>query len=547
MKFGVIIAGSRATLGCEDGVRGVPMIEGQLIVGVVIAVIMLLGRGLARRLGIPQAIPLVLLGVAASLLPGMSKAVVPPEVILNLYLPLLVYRAAFLTAPRETKEDVVPISVMAFGLTCVTALAVMVAVHLAVPQVGWAVALALGAAVSPTDPVSGTSIMQRLGAPRRLVTILEGESLVNDAVALTLFGLALSALKEPVTPAGGALLMLRVVAGGVLYGLVVGWAVARLRLWIKDGGAQIVVSLITPFVAYLPAEHFGLSGVLATITTGFYLGMRAHGLLQPASRLTGNAFWDVLVFLLESSLFVLLGLEIRQVIAGVSNYSAGSLAGTALIVLAVIVLLRLLWTMVVFPLAKWLPGRHLSFDRIGRPQRLVMGWAGMRGAITLAVALSMPLTVPNRPLLIFLAAVVVLVTLLGQATTLAPLLRRLGLGESRKSVVEEAKAREATMEAALARLDRLSSDGQVDDHMADVFRQLLELRLDRVRAILDDDVDDDGQSGQSETRWLRKQLAHAQREKLDELYSKGRISAGTQRHLIHELDLEDRRRTSGPH
>ncbi|MEU8265916.1 Na+/H+ antiporter [Sphaerisporangium sp. NPDC049002] len=523
------------------------MIEDYLIVAVVIAVIMLVGRGLARHFGIPQAIPLVLLGVGASLLPGMSKAAVAPDVILNIYLPLLVYRAAFLTAPRETKEDAVPISVMAFGLTCVTALAVMVAVHLAVPQVGWPVALALGAAVSPTDPVAATSIMKRVGAPRRLVTILEGESLVNDAVALTLFGLALTALAEPVTLAGGALMMIRVVAGAVLYGLVVGWLVARLRLWIKDGGAQIVVSLITPFLAYLPAEHFGLSGVLATITTGFYLGMRAQGLLQPASRLTGNAFWDVLVFLLESSLFVLLGLEIPQVIAGVSDYSAASLAGTALIVLAVIVLLRVMWTMVVFPLAKWLPGRHLSFDRVARAERLVMGWAGMRGAITLAVALSIPLTVPNRPLMIFLAAVVVLVTLLGQATTLAPLLRRLGLGESKKSVIEEATAREATMEAALARLDRLSSDGRVDDHMADVFRQLFELRLDRVRAILDDDGDDDGEPGQSETRWLRKQLAHAQREKLDELYSKGTISAGTQRHLIHELDLEDRGRASGPH
>ncbi|MFC4590976.1 Na+/H+ antiporter [Sphaerisporangium corydalis] len=523
------------------------MIEDYLIIGVAIAVIMLVGRGLARRFGLPPAIPLVLLGVGASLLPGMSKAVVAPEVILNLYLPLLVYRTAFLTAPRETKEDAVPISVLAFGLTCVTALAVTLAVHLTVPQVGWPVALALGAAVSPTDPVAATSIMQRLGAPRRLVTILEGESLVNDAVALTLFGLALTALSEPVTAADGALLMVRVVAGGVVYGLAVGWAVARLRLWIKDGGAQIVVSLITPFLAYLPAEHFGLSGVLATITTGFYLGMRASGLLQPASRVTGKAFWDVLVFLLESSLFVLLGLEIRQVIAGVSEYSALSLAWTALVVIAVIVLLRLLWTMVVFPLAKWLPGKHLSFDRVGGAARLVMGWAGMRGAITLAVALSIPLKVPNRPLLIFLAAVVVVVTLLGQATTLTPLLRRLGLGESEKEVIEEATAREATMEAALARLDRLGADGKVDDRMADVFRQLLQLRLDRVRAILDDDQEDDGESGPSETRWLRKELARAQREKLDELYSQGEISAETQRHLGHELDLEDRRRASGPH
>jgi NhaP-type Na+/H+ or K+/H+ antiporter len=170
----------------------------------------------------------------------------------------------------------------------------------------------------------------------------------------------------------------------------------------------------------------------------------------------------------------------------------------------------------------------------------------MRGAITLAVAFSIPLTVPNRPLLIFLAAVVILVTLLGQATTLAPLLRRLGLGESEKSAVEEATVREATMEAALSRLDQLSSDGQVDEHKADVFRRLLELRLDRVGEILDDEDGDETSHG-SGTRWLREQLTHAQREKLNELYSKGKISAATQRHILHELDLEDRRRTSGPH
>ncbi|GII67203.1 Na+/H+ antiporter [Sphaerisporangium krabiense] len=521
------------------------MIEAYLIVAVAVAVMMLVGRAVARGTGIPSAIPLVLLGVAASFVPTMSKAVVPPEFILNLYLPLLVYRAAFLTAPRETKEDAVPISVMAFGLTCATALAVMAAVRLVLPEVGWPVALALGAAVAPTDPVSATSIMRRLGTPRRLVTILEGESLVNDAVALTLFGLALTALIEPVTLAAGALLLVRVVAGGVLYGLALGWVVGRLRGRITDPGAQIVLSLITPFVAYLPAEHFGLSGVLATISTGFYLGTRAHGLLQPASRLTGNAFWEVLVLLLESSLFVLLGLEIRQVIAGVSNYSVGMLATTAVVVLAAVVVLRLLWTMIAFRLARWLPGRHLSFDRVGRRERLVMGWAGMRGAITLAVALSIPLSVANRPLMIFLAAVVVLVTLLGQATTLAPLLRRLGLGESKKAVLEEARARRATAEAALSRLEDLASDDRVDEHTAEVFRQLYELRLDRARAVLEEsDGDEDKGLDEPGLRWLRKQLARAQREEVDELYAKGKISATTQRHLIHELDLEERRRAS---
>lgn len=516
------------------------MLEHYLFIAILIAVLMLAGRVTARRLGVPEAIPLVLLGVGASFIPGMDAAIPPPEVVLNIYLPLLIYRAAFLTAPRESREDAVPISVMAFGLTCVTAVAVAAALNLAIPEVGWAAALAIGAAVAPTDPVAATAVMQRLGAPRRLVTILEGESLVNDAVALTLFGLALAALEDPVSVSEGALTLLRVVAGGVLYGLVLGWVIARVRLRIKDAGAQIVVSLLTPFLAYLPAEHFEFSGVLAVVTTGFYLGVRAEGMLPPVSRLAGNTFWDMLAFLLESSLFVLLGLEIRHVITGVADYPVLVLAGVAALAVAAVVLARIGWTLGVFPLARWLPGRHLSFDEIGRSERLVMGWAGIRGAVTLAIALSIPLDVPHRPLLIFIAAVVVLVTLLGQATTLPRLMRRLKLGESDEEAAEEAEARRETTEAALARLDELAADDKVDERTVDVFRQLLELRLDRVRALLDDG-DDESSEG---AREVREELARAQREKLDKLYESGRVSEEIRRRLTHELDLEHHRRSS---
>ncbi|GII78977.1 Na+/H+ antiporter [Sphaerisporangium rufum] len=530
------------------------MITEYLIIAAVIAVIILTGQATARWAGVPSAIPLVLFGAGAGFLPVMAEAVVPPDVILNLYLPLLVYHAAFLTAPRETRRDAVPISALAFGLTCVTAIAVAGAVQISVPAIGWAAALALGAAVAPTDPVSATSIMQRVGAPRRMVTILEGESLVNDAVALTLFGLAITALSEKITLAAGGLMLLRVVVGGVLYGLLVGWLIARIRRRIVDTGAQIVVSLVTPFLAYLPAEHFGMSGVLATVTTGFYLGTRANGLLQPKSRLAGTAFWDVLAFLLESSLFVLLGLELRQVLAAVSDYSAAALAGAAVLIIGVVVLVRPLWTLAAFPLVTRMTGRHLSFEHVGRAQRLVMGWAGMRGAITLGIALSIPMTVPHRPLLIFLAAAVVLATLLGQATTLGPLLRRLGLGESGRTVVEEARAREAIVEAAVARLDDLTAGGEVDEHTAQVYRQLLELRLDKVRAFLGDTgtspqepMSSAGTRPGTAGAGLRRRLAQAQRERLEELYRKGKVSADIRRRLIHELDLDAHRRSASAH
>ncbi|MFE3451443.1 Na+/H+ antiporter [Nonomuraea sp. NPDC059194] len=504
--------------------------------GLAVAVAVMAGRVMARRLPVPEAILLVGLGLLISLLPGVEDVRVDPEIVLNLFLPPLVYHAAFLTTPRETRADAGPIAIMAFTLTCATALGVAFAVGWAVPDLTWAAALALGAAVAPTDPVAATAVMKRVGAPRRLVTILEGESLVNDGVALTMFGLALSALSHQVTAGEAATELVRVVAGGILYGMAVAWVIGRLRPLIREPGGQIVLSLLTPFVAYIPAEHLGLSGVLATIVVGFWLGIKGNGVLQPASRLTGQAFWEVLVFLLESTLFVLLGLEITDVFAAMTGQSWPRLAATALLVIAVVVLLRMLWTLVVVPLL-----RFRRFETIDVRQRVVMGWAGMRGAITLAIALSIPFGVEHRPLLLFLAACVVLATLVGQATTLAPLLRRLGLGESDAEIKEETEARAATLEAALSRIDEMAADDRVDDRTADVYRQLFELRLDRVRSILDED------DAQPQLGKLRKELVRAQRDKLDQLYRKGRISTRTQRKLLHELDLEERRRASRGH
>lgn len=516
--------------------------EDQLfILGLAIAVSLVVARVVSRRLNLPEAMLLVILGVLVSMLPGVEGVHMEPAIVLNVFLPPLVYHAAFLTAPRETRDDALPIVIMAFSLTFVTALCVAASVSFAVQGLGWAAALALGAAVAPTDPVAATSVMKRLGAPRRLVTILEGESLVNDGVALTLFGLALTGLVTQVSAGDAAIELVRVVAGGILYGIAVAWLIGKVRHLIRDSGGQIVLSLVTPFLAYIPAEHLGLSGVLATIVVGFYLGIKGPGLLQPASRLTGQVFWDVLLFLLESTLFVLLGLQLTDVFSKVADRSWLRLALAALMVVAVVVVLRLIWTIVVVPLL-----RFRRFESIDVKQRLVMGWAGMRGAITLAIALSIPLEVAQRPLLIFLAACVVLVTLMGQAPTLTPLLRRLGLGESEELAKEEAVAREATLEAALTRLDELAADARVDDHTADVYRQLFELRLDRVRAVLDDERDEEDEGGPGKA-WLRKELLKAQREKIDQLYRKGKVSTDVQRTILHELDLEERRRASGAH
>ncbi|TYK43375.1 Na+/H+ antiporter [Actinomadura decatromicini] len=504
-----------------------------------VAVVVLLARALARRLRTPDAILLVVLGVAAGFVPALPAVVVPPDVVLLGFLPPLLYHAAFFSAPRETRADAVPIVALAFGLTTVTTVAVAATVHALLPAVAWPVALAFGAAVSPTDPVAATAVLQRLGAPPRMVTILEGESLINDGAALTIFGLAVEAIGADFTVAHGAGRVVQIVLGGVAYGLVLGIVIRRVRRWITDPVSQIIVSLVTPYLAFVPADRFGASGVLATVVAGFSIGTHGEGFLQPASRLVGATFWRILTFLLESALFVLLGLEIRQIVRQPGGETWAKVAVVAVAVSAVVIGVRLLWELGNGPLARTVPGGRRSQTGLGWRQRLVIGLGGMRGAITLAIALSLPDTVGDeRGTLVVLAALVVLVTLLGQAPVLPVLLRRLGLAEPARRRAEAMLARKAGLQAALARLDELAEDEDVDEQTAEAFRQMLELRLERVRYLLDrKDADRDRPAPNS--RRVRTELVRAQRAKLRTLYRKGRIGAETYREIVRELDFED--------
>ncbi len=332
--------------------------------GVAIAIVMIVGRVLASRLEVPEAIVLVVLGVLASLIPQVPNIELPPNLVLLLFLPPLIYNAAFFSAPRETRENAVPITALAVGATTVTIFGVGWVTTLILPQVGWAAALAFAAAVAPTDAVAATSVLNRLGAPQRIVTILEGESLINDGVALTAFGLAVEAMAHPFTFAHGVTRLAEVVVGGIAYGLVVALVIGRIRRHVRDPSVQILVTLITPFVAYVPAEELNVSGVLATVVTGVYLGTRTEGMLQAASRVSGAMFWRTLIFLLESALFVLLGLELRSVVDHLSKgYSVAWLAGAAAAVVAAVVLIRMAWELIVSPLIRFLPGRHSGYVR----------------------------------------------------------------------------------------------------------------------------------------------------------------------------------------
>jgi Na+/H+ antiporter len=509
-----------------------------------IAVVVIIGRVVADRLDVPEAIVLVILGVLASLIPQVPNIELPPNVVLLLFLPPLVYNAAFLSAPRETRENAVPITALAIGATTVTILGVGAVIRLLLPGTGWAVAFAFAAAVAPTDAVAATSVLSKLGAPQRISTIIEGESLINDGVALTAFGLAVEAMAQPFTFGHGVVRLAEVVAGGIGYGLVVAVVIGRVRRFVSDPGIQILITLITPFAAYIPAEELHVSGVLATVVTGVYLGTRTEGVLQPASRITGTMFWRMLIFLLESALFVLLGLELRAVVGHLSDsYSIAWLAGSAAAVVAAVIGIRMAWELVVSPLIRFLPGRHSGYVRNPWRQRVVIGWGGMRGAISLAIALTLPVTVGGRPFaerptLIFLAAVVVIATLVGEGLTLAPLLRALGLAEGDEMRRREVAARAKVTQAGLARLDEMAEGGEVDEDTANVYRQLFELRLDRVRAALGDT--DDGHVPASGA--FRAELVRAQRDKLEELYQEGRITYEIRRSITQSLDLQEGRR-----
>jgi len=508
---------------------------------VAIAAVMIVGRAVASRLEVPEPIVLVVLGILASLIPRMPVINLHPDIVLLVFVPPLVYYAAFLSGPREARENAVPITGLAFGATAVTIVGVGWVTRLLLPALGWAPALAFAAAVAPTDAVAATSVMGRLGAPHRVVTIIEGESLINDGVALTAFGLAVEAMAHPFMFGHGVVRMVEVVGGGIAYGLVVAVAIEQLRRRIHDPSIQILVSLITPFVAYIPAEQLDVSGVLAAVVTGAYLGTRSEGLIQPASRVAGTLFWQMLIFLLESTLFVLVGLELRSIVGHLSSaHGAAWLAGASAAVVAVVIAIRLGWELVVSPLARFLPGRLSGFVRNPFRQRLVIGWAGMRGAISLAVALSLPLTVNGRPFgerstLIFLAAVVVVVTLVGQGLTLGPLVRALGLAQGERRQRAEASARAKVTEAGLARLDELAEAGQVDEDTANLYRQLFEMRLERVRVALGDASADDV----PDTRELRQELMRAQRDKLAQLYRDGKISDDIRRSIASSLDAQE--------
>ncbi|HET7044460.1 MAG TPA: Na+/H+ antiporter [Gaiellaceae bacterium] len=500
---------------------------------------------LAPKLHVPYPILLVLGGLGLAFVPELPTVALSPELVLVGVLPPLLYASAYFTSLREFSENRRPISLLAVGLVLVTMLAVAGGAH-AFVGLDWAPAFVLGAIVSPTDPTAATAIARRLGVPRRVVVVIEGESLVNDGTALVAYRYAVVAVAAgSFSLAHATASFFGSVAGGIAMGLAVGWLVRQARRRIDDPPAEIAIALLTGYFAYLPAEAAGVSGVLAAVTAGLYVGWFTPELTNSAVRLQGDAVWNIVVFCLNTLLFTLLGLQLRSVLDGVSQWSPARLAWYGLAVGGTVILTRLVW---IFP-ATYLPRLLLRRVRERDPSPpwqgpAAIGWAGMRGAVSLAAALAIPLTTdagepfPGRDLIVFLTFSVILVTLVFQGLTLPLVIRLLGLEDDGIDDRLEAKARIKAADAALARLAELVAEGWVREDTAERMRGAYTFRKDRFASRFDDGDDGAIEERSQSYQRLRRELLEAERGKVVELRRRGFINDDVMNRVQRDLDLE---------
>jgi Na+/H+ antiporter len=497
---------------------------------------------LADRIGVPYPVLLVAVGAGLAWLPGVSVPHLAPDVVFYVFLPPLLYYAAYFIAPDELRANARPIGLLSVGLVVVTAAAVA-GVLVGIAGVPVTVALVAGVVVAPTDAVAATSVFKRLDVPERLATIVEGEGLTNDGTALVLYtGAVSAAMVGAVRPGPLAVTLFAAPVGGAALGLAVAWLSVQVRRRIDHSLLEITLSLATPYLTYVLAEAAHVSGVLATVTAGVYVGTHLSAIFAPGARLQAFAFLDVLVFLLNALLFTLVGMELVRSVHWVQGMPP--LRGVAVItaVATVVIASRLMW-MLSGPATARLFGRAR-----GAPvwrERVVVAWAGMRGGLSLAAALAIPLTLangkpfPDRDLVIMVAAAVIVASLLIQGTSLPWLLRRLKL-RAEDFGSEENKAR---LKAARAALEWLDDHSHVDpaDEATKSARALYEAKVRRLHLSPPSDTGSDDAQELERYRALRLRLLGVERSVVLGLRRDGRINATLLRTIERDLDLEEAR------
>jgi monovalent cation/hydrogen antiporter len=504
---------------------------------------------LARRLQLPPAILLVLTGVVLALIPGLPRVSIAPEFVLLLVLPPIIYSSAVAMSWREFRFNLRPISLLAVGCVVFTTLAAAAAVHwmLGLP---WPVAFVLGAIVSPPDAVAPLSIARGMQLPRRILVILEGEGLANDATALILYRFAAAAVSVGAFSLSHAAVMFSViVAGEILWGIGVGWVMLRLRRWVDNPRVEILLSMLTPFLAYLPPEQLGGSGVLATVVTGLYISWNGLRLISAATRLQGIFFWDFLIYMVEGMVFLITGLEARAVLSAVGGYSPSELMVSGLIVSAVVIVARFVWTYPAIYLPRWLvPSIRRKDPSPPWQVPFVLSFTGVRGIVSLAAALAIPLQIasgagfPDRDLILFLTFFVILVTLVGQGLLLPALIRALGLAnagrrEHQADAIEEFDARRRAVAAAAERLEQMAAARKLPEAVVAPLRAGLHDRLNNLEHRIDGD--DSHRRLVELYDDVELSLIGAERQVVNDLYRDGKLKDEARRRIERELDLRE--------
>ena len=515
------------------------MLAAELLLALLIVVAVLVT--ISRRIRVPYPVLLLIGGLVVGLVPGIPRLELDPEIVFLVVLPPLLYVSAFLTPIRDFRANLKNISSLAIGLVAVSAGVVAVIAMAFVPGMSWPLAAALGAIVSPPDAVAATAIAQRLAVPRRVVSILEGESLLNDATALTIYRAAIGAATAAiaVSVVGSLASFVFVALGGILIGLLVGWITSWVRIHLTDTPVEITVSLITPYAAYLPAELFGVSGVLAAVTAGLFLGRRSSVIMGSEARLAGRAVWESLVFLLTGVVFLAIGFQISSISREMDRGTLLQLAAVGVVVSLTLIAVRTVW---VFGLSL---RDLLAKDRrrIRLRESIVLSWAGMRGVVSLAAALAIPISLPGNALaardaIIIITFTVILVTLVGQGLTLPLVIRAVGLGGDADDGHEESHARQELIEEALRRIDDLEKKWPDHKPLIDQLRASYQHRAEHEEQ-LHEAPGNEAEQELVEHRQIRSDVIDAQRDALAAMRDRGAIDDDVLRSIERELDLEE--------
>jgi CPA1 family monovalent cation:H+ antiporter len=500
----------------------------------------------AQRLKTAPSILLVVAGFVLALIPGLPPVELAPELVLLVLLPPLIYSAGVSMSWREFKFNLRPITLLAFGCVVFTTCAVAVALHHLLGW-QWGVAFALGAIVAPPDVVAPLTIARRLALPRRLLVVLEGEGLANDATALILYRFAVLSITTGAFSAStaGSTFGL-IVVGEIFYGIGVGWLSLRMRQWANNPRVEITLSLMTPYLAYWIPEHLGGSGVLATVAAGLYVSWNGPRLIPAATRLQGIFFWDLIIYLIEGFVFVITGLQARTIIEKAHDFPVKEMLIVTALTALIVIVARFVWVYPAVYLPRWLNPSLAQRDPSPTWQfTFVLGFTGVRGVVSLAAALAIPLTIesgapfPQRDMILFATFGVIIITLVGQGLTLPAVIRWLGIGddgktEHRREQEAELAARNEAIRASRQHLERIAEERKLSKETVD----FLNARHDHRERLIPANLDD-GLATMRLGNDIRRELIEAERDFLNKLLREGKITDESRRRLERDLDLEE--------